>query len=95
LAEQDHALLAKPLALFVCGMEQDPAKREAEIAASFPEALRAHAVGVWFAGGEFLFDQLGFFEKAIVKRITHTTESVTAINDDAPAAIAAALEAAR
>jgi menaquinone-dependent protoporphyrinogen oxidase len=92
---QAGTLLSKPLALFVCGMEPDPAKRAEEVAAAFPEALRDHAVGTWFAGGQFLFDRLGFLERAIVKRIAHTSESVHAIDDEAIAALTDALAAAR
>jgi menaquinone-dependent protoporphyrinogen oxidase len=90
---QAATLLSKPLAVFVCGMEPDPAKRAAEIAAAFPEALRDHAVGTWFAGGQFLFDRLGCLERAIVKRIAHTSESVHAIDDEAIADLARALNA--
>ncbi|MDR1790292.1 MAG: flavodoxin domain-containing protein [Propionibacteriaceae bacterium] len=95
LAAHANTLLAKPLALFVCGMEPDPAKRDAEIAATYGEPLSSHAVGVWFAGGAFRFDKLGFLEKAIVKRIAHVTESTTIRYDDVPAQIAAALKGAQ
>ncbi|MDR1807873.1 MAG: flavodoxin domain-containing protein [Propionibacteriaceae bacterium] len=81
----------RPLALFVCGMEPDPAKRETEVAAAFPETLRRHAVGAWFVGGEFHFDRLGFIERAIVKKIVGATESVSALDDQAIADLVAAL----
>ena len=93
-AEHAGALLSKPLALFTCGMETDSAKRDAEIAAMFSEPLRAHAVGAWFVGGAFRFEDLGFVEKAIVRRIVHVTESVTDINQPAVVALAEALKAA-
>ncbi|MDR1766919.1 MAG: flavodoxin domain-containing protein [Propionibacteriaceae bacterium] len=95
LAANAETVLARPLALFVCGLEPDQAKREAEIAATFDEPLRSHAVGVWFAGGAFLFDKLGFLEKAIIKRIAHVTESTTTLYDDVPAQIAVAVKGAR
>jgi menaquinone-dependent protoporphyrinogen oxidase len=88
-------LATKPLALFAVGMEPDPAKREAEIADNFPESLRAHALGSWFVGGEFLFENMGFFEKAIIKRIAHTSESVSAIDDDAISALVQAVRSAQ
>ncbi|MDR1386859.1 MAG: flavodoxin domain-containing protein [Propionibacteriaceae bacterium] len=95
--EAAHAaeLLSKPLALFTCGMETDLSQREAEIAAMFSEPLRSHAVGAWFMGGEFQFQELGFFEKAVVRRIVHVTESVTAIDQVAVTALAQALKTAR
>ena len=95
LAANTETLLAKPLALIVCGMEPDQAKREAEIAATFDESFRSHAVGAWFAGGAFLFDKLGFLEKTIIKRIAHVTESTTGLYEDVPAQIAVALKGAR
>ncbi|MDR1430818.1 MAG: flavodoxin domain-containing protein [Propionibacteriaceae bacterium] len=91
IAANAAALGALPLALFVCGMEPDPAKRETEVASAFPETLRSHAVGAWFTGGEFQFDKLSFIERAIVKKIVGVTESVSAIDTDAIAALAAAL----
>jgi menaquinone-dependent protoporphyrinogen oxidase len=94
-AAHPAALLAKPLALFACGMETDLSKRDAEMDAMFSEPLRSHAVGMWFMGGEFQFQELGFFEKTVVRRIVHVTESVTAIGQDAVAVLAQALKAAR
>jgi menaquinone-dependent protoporphyrinogen oxidase len=94
VASHTAELTAKPLALFAVGMEPGAAKREAEIADNFPESLRAHALGSWFVGGEFLFENMSFFERVIIKRIAHTSESVSAIDDDAIAALVQAVESA-
>jgi len=94
LTAQADSLRVKPLALFVCGMEDDPAKLESAIAASFDESLRSHACGVWHAGGAFRFDKMGFMAKAIIKKVANTTQSVSKLNDDVPNQIAAAIKAA-
>jgi len=92
LTAQANVLLSKPLALFICGMESDPAKLEAAIVASFPEQLRAHALGVWYAGGAFRFDKLGFMEKSIIKKVANTSQTVIKLVDDAPRQLAAAIQ---
>jgi len=91
LGSQANTLLAKPLALFSCGMETDPAKLESAIATSFPESLRSHACGVWYAGGAFRFDKLGFMEKTIVKKVANVNQTVTKLDDDVPRKIAKAM----
>ncbi|MDR1851097.1 MAG: flavodoxin domain-containing protein [Propionibacteriaceae bacterium] len=95
LAAHQEVLLSKPLALFVCGMIPEAQKRAEEIAAVFPETLRKHALGCWFAGGEFRFDKLNFFERAIVKKICHIESSISALDPDVPGQIAQALQAVR
>jgi menaquinone-dependent protoporphyrinogen oxidase len=91
LQAEAGALLARPLALFACGMEADPAKREAQLELAFPEALRAHALGTWFCGGAFCFDRMTRLERAVIKKVKGVTESVTALDADAIASVAAAL----
>jgi len=94
LTGQADILLTKPLALFICGMEDAPAKVESAFAASFNESLRSHACGVWYAGGAFRFDKLGFMEKTIIKKVANTSQSVSKLNDDVLNQIAAAIKAA-
>jgi menaquinone-dependent protoporphyrinogen oxidase len=75
-------LTQKRLALFVCGMEQDTAKQQQELANAYPQELHGHAVSTCFVGGEFLFEKMNFFERAIIKRIAKTDKSVSAIKTD-------------
>jgi menaquinone-dependent protoporphyrinogen oxidase len=80
--ENIEALKQKRLALFVCGMEPDSAKQQQELANAYPQELYEYAVAKCFAGGEFLFEKMNFFERAIIKRIAKTDKSVSAIKSD-------------
>ncbi|GAP72332.1 hypothetical protein SAMD00024442_3_37 [Candidatus Symbiothrix dinenymphae] len=76
-------LVQKRLALFVCGMELDTSKRQQELTNAYPQALHQHAVSICFAGGEFQFEKMNFFERAIIKRIAKTDKSVSQIDKEA------------
>jgi menaquinone-dependent protoporphyrinogen oxidase len=45
--------------------------------------LFLHAVSKCFVGGEFQFEKMNFFERAIIKRIAKTDKSVSQIDEDA------------
>jgi menaquinone-dependent protoporphyrinogen oxidase len=79
--ENIEALKQKRLALFVCGMELDETKQQQELANTYPQELVRHAVSTCFAGGEFLFEKMNFFERAIIKRIAKTDKSVSKIRE--------------
>ncbi|MDR0713253.1 MAG: flavodoxin domain-containing protein [Bacteroidales bacterium] len=81
--ENIEALKQKRLALFVCGMEPDSAKQQQELAKAYPQELYEYAVSKCFAGGEFQFEKMNFFERAIIKRIAKTDKSVSQIKKDA------------
>jgi menaquinone-dependent protoporphyrinogen oxidase len=74
-------LTQKRLALFVCGMELDETKQQQELANAYPQELYEYAVSKCFAGGEFLFEKMNFFERAIIKRIAKTDKSVSQIRE--------------
>jgi menaquinone-dependent protoporphyrinogen oxidase len=44
--------------------------------------LYEYAVSTCFAGGEFLFEKMNFFERAIIKRIAKTDKSVSQIKEE-------------
>jgi menaquinone-dependent protoporphyrinogen oxidase len=75
-----ETLRQKRLALFVCGMEPDETKQQQELAIAYPQEL--YTVTKCFAGGEFLFEKMNFFERAIIKRIAKTDKSVSQIRED-------------
>ena len=80
--ENIEGLKQKQLALFVCGMEPDSAKQQQELANAYPQELYEYAVSACFAGGEFLFEKMNFFERAVIKRIAKTDKSVSSIKED-------------
>jgi menaquinone-dependent protoporphyrinogen oxidase len=72
-------LMNKSLGLFLCCMEKGEKAHE-QFAHAFSEDLRAHSLSNGLMGGEFNFDKMNFFEKAIIKKISGNTESVSEIN---------------
>jgi menaquinone-dependent protoporphyrinogen oxidase len=78
----DHTdeLLEKRLGLFLCCMDKDRATEQFQN--GYPETLRSHAISKKVLGGEFRFDKMNFFEKAIVKKVAGVNESVSNINED-------------
>ncbi|GHS92588.1 flavodoxin [Bacteroidia bacterium] len=75
-------LTQKRLALFVCGMEPDTSKRQHELTNAYPQELDQQAVSTCFAGGEFQFEKMNFFERAIIKRIAKTDKSISQIDEE-------------
>jgi menaquinone-dependent protoporphyrinogen oxidase len=71
-------LLQKEVGIFVCCMFFE--KADEQIGKAFPEVLRNHAKSVKHMGGEFLFDQLNFIERVLVRKITGVTNSVSKID---------------
>ncbi len=69
------ALLNKPLALFVLGA--NPKEIHQQIEKELPELLRNHAVALQWVGSEYLIEQMNFFERWIVKKITGVTHTVS------------------
>ncbi|MDR2911660.1 MAG: flavodoxin domain-containing protein [Bacteroidales bacterium] len=79
---QNNTLQAKRLGLFVCGMEPDKEKQQAEITGAFPQNLCEKAISTAFLGGEFLFETMNFFEKMVIRKIAKTDKSVSAIKEE-------------
>jgi menaquinone-dependent protoporphyrinogen oxidase len=79
--ENFETLRQKRLALFVCGMEQDNVKQQQELSNAYPQELYECTVSKCFAGGEFQFDKMNFFERAVIKRIAKTDKSISQIKE--------------
>jgi len=79
-AEFQAVLLQKTIGLFICGMEPAEEKRQQEIRNAYPNWLYEKAKSIKFLGGEFLFEKMNFFEKAIIKKIAKTNSSVSNID---------------
>lgn len=89
--ENLEQLKPKKLGLFICCMEEG-ATAEKQLQTAFPEALIQHATAQGLFGGEFNFEKMNFFEKAIVKKIAKIDQSVSKINSDRIAAFARQLQ---
>jgi menaquinone-dependent protoporphyrinogen oxidase len=81
---KNHAdtLTAKRIGLFVCGMEPNREKQQQELENAYPLALQQQALARHFLCGEFIFEKMNFFERAIIKRIAKTDKSVSHIDED-------------
>jgi menaquinone-dependent protoporphyrinogen oxidase len=80
--ENIETLRQKRLALFVCGMELDITKQQKELEKAYPQELYEYAISKCFAGGEFQFEKMNFFERTIIKRIAKTDKNVSQIRED-------------
>lgn len=83
-------LLQKRVALFICAMNVPEYQKE--LSDAFPKLLFNHAIAKKVAGGEFLFENMNFIEKMIVKGITGVKESVYKIDEESVADLCSALK---
>ena len=79
----ESVLLQKKTGLFVCGMEPEKEKREKELKEAYPASLYQKAEVTGFLGGAFIFEQMNFFERFIIKRISKINRTVRRIDWDA------------
>lgn len=71
----------KKLGLYLCCMEEGDKARE-QFENAFPQELRDYAKSAKLLGGEFLFEKMNFIERALVRKIAGTNESVSRIRVD-------------
>jgi len=77
-----NILLTKTLGLFLCCMEQGEKSIE-QFENAFSEDLRKHASSTALLGYEYNLDKMNFFERALVKKISGSKESISEIDYDA------------
>lgn len=70
---------SKKIGLFICCMEEGEKAHE-QFQNAYPELLRNNAQAYGLFGGEFNFDNMNFFEKAIVKKVANVEQSISKIN---------------
>jgi menaquinone-dependent protoporphyrinogen oxidase len=80
LKKNTVSLLEKRVGLFLCYMND--LELENQIARVFPEILRKHALSVKGVGGEFLFEEMNFFHRFIVRKISKINETTSNIKED-------------
>jgi len=78
--ENESLLLQKKIGLFACGMHPNKEEREKELKNAFPEVLLQKSSATHFLGGAFLFEQMNFLERMIIKKIAKTTDNVEQID---------------
>ncbi len=80
---QEHLpkLRKKKIALFICCMEEG-ARAAEEFGNAFPDDLQKNAVAKGIFGGEFDFERMNFFQRAIVRKIKGINASVSRLKED-------------
>ncbi len=73
-------LLKVELGLFLCCM-YDGEIAQQQFQNAFPKQLIAHAKATGIFGGEFDFEKMNFFEKAIIKKIAKVEQSISKIDE--------------
>jgi menaquinone-dependent protoporphyrinogen oxidase len=64
-------------------MHPDKEQQKKELKEAYLETLQEKAVVTGFLGGEFLFEQLNFFERFIIKQIAKENNTAHQINWEA------------
>lgn len=80
-AKNLNALKGKKLGLFICGM-QSKEVIETELNSSFPQELSEKAVAKEYFGGEFIFKQMNFLDKLIVKKVSKIDKDTSNIKNE-------------
>lgn len=80
VAAKSDEILKKPFALFMVYMNDKDF--EVQMEKAFPPRLRENAISARGVGGEFLMDQMNFFQRFIVRKISGHVESVSRIKTD-------------
>ena len=80
-AEYASTLEHKKVGLFICCMEEGK-RAEEEFENAFPGYVRTKAVANGIFGGEFDFDRMNFFQRAIIRKMKGISASVSRINDE-------------
>jgi menaquinone-dependent protoporphyrinogen oxidase len=75
-------LKSKKVGLFTCGMDPGKEKQEEQMKASFPESLLLQAKTKQYLGGEFIFEDMNFFERFIIKKISKAEKSISLIHHE-------------
>lgn len=84
-------LLQKRLGLFLCCMYEGEVAKQ-QFNAAFPNSLIAHAKATAITGGEFIFSEMSWIEKVIVRKIVGVKVSQSKINSEAIASFVTSLK---
>lgn len=76
-----EVLNGKTLGLFICGMQKGDALKT-QLEAAFPHQLREKAVVKESLGGEFIFKNLNFIERFIVKNVSKVDKDTSDISEE-------------
>ncbi|OJF92406.1 flavodoxin domain-containing protein [Alkalibacterium sp. 20] len=80
---EDHLemLKSKRLGLFVCGMQNEDVIKD-ELQSSFPSELIQQASVTAHFGGQFQFEDMSFFDKAITKKIVKISSDYSDVREE-------------
>ncbi|MFV0391862.1 MAG: flavodoxin domain-containing protein [Paludibacteraceae bacterium] len=75
-------LLTKNIGLFVCGIEPELVRQDAELEMAYPRNLYEHAQATAFVGGEVILEHLNLSQKFIAKTLFKIKKSTSFIHYD-------------
>ena len=78
--ENINALKEKRVGLFICGLNEKNV--ESQLNNAFPKELLTNAVAKECFGGEFIFKNMNFFERFIVKKVAKTHKDISKISEE-------------
>ncbi|MCL2157566.1 MAG: hypothetical protein FWH54_06055 [Methanobrevibacter sp.] len=67
LKNNKNTLTEKPLALFICGVNEEDGIKQ--INKTFPSEIVSHSIATAFLGGELNLDKMGFLDRKIAQSI--------------------------
>ncbi len=79
LSKNIRLLLTKKIGLFICCMEEGE-KAQIQFDNAYDSSLRNSSVANGIFGGEFLFEQMNFLERLIIKKQSGYTHSVSKLH---------------
>ncbi len=92
--QEREQLLSRPVGLFICGFYSGE-RGMAELQASFPPWLSAHAFARELLGGELSMGKLSLPDRLLVRTLVRPARDISAIHADALERLAAAVNAVR
>ena len=82
IKKNQHLLINKKLGLFLCCMsEGEEAKKQFENA--FPKEMKDISIAQGLFGGEFIFSEMNFIERQIIKKVSGVTEDASTFSEKA------------
>ncbi|MBD5638643.1 flavodoxin domain-containing protein [Clostridium botulinum] len=78
--ENINVLKEKRVGIFICGFNEKDV--EPQLNNAFPKELLTNAVAKECFGGEFIFKNMNFFERFIVKKVAKTHKDISKISEE-------------
>ncbi len=75
-------LKTKKIGLFICGMDPGEDKHIEKMKTAYSQELINHSIAKYYLGGEFIIEDMTFFERMIIKKIAHVKKSISLLHHE-------------